>query len=101
MVSTLSGLFNPVPAISRQYMEGMMYDALGFRWYEDQTVIKHTTGTFTVGTVHGAGQTGITTLVNNAITGTFKAGDIITVASVKAINHLTRQSLGTLRQFVV
>ena len=101
MVSTLSGLFNPVPAISRQYMEGMMYDALGFRWYEDQTVIKHTTGTYTAGTVHGAGQTGITSLVTNAITGTLKAGDIITVASVNAINRLTRQSLGTLRQFVV
>lgn len=101
MVSTLSGLFNPVPAISRQYMEGAMYDALGFRWYEDQTVVKHVTGTFTAGTVAGAGQTGVTSLTTNAITGTLKTGDIITIAGVNAINRLTRQSLGTLRQFVV
>lgn len=101
MVSTLSGLFNPVPAISRQYMEGMMYDALGFRWYEDQTVVKHVTGTFTAGAVAGAGQTGVTSLTTNAITGTLKTGDIIMVAGVNAINRLTRQSLGTLRQFVV
>lgn len=101
MVSTLSGLFNPAPAITRQYMEGMMYDALGFRWFEDQTVIKHTTGTFTAGTVNGAGQTGTSTLVTNAITGTLLTGDIITIQNVNAINRLTRQSLGTLRQFVV
>jgi len=101
LVSTLSGLLNPAPAISRQYMEGEMYDALGFRWYEDQTVIKHTTGSFTAGTVAGAGQTGTTTLVTNAITGTLNVGDIITIQGVNAINRLTRQSLGTLRQFVV
>ena len=101
MVSTLSGLFNPAPAISRQYMEGMMYDALGFRWFEDQTVIKHTAGTFTAGTVNGAGQTGTSTLVTNAITGTLLTGDVVTIANVNAINRLTRQSLGTLRQFVI
>lgn len=102
MVSTLSGLFNPAPAITKQYMEGMMYDALGFRWFEDQTIIKHTTGTFSAGgTVNGAGQTGTSTLVVNAITGTFKAGDFITIAGVNAINRLTRQTLGTLQQFVV
>lgn len=101
MVSTLSGLFNPAPVISRQYMEGTMYDALGFRWFEDQTIIKHTTGTFSAGTVNGAGQTGTSTLVVNAITGTLNKGDIITIANVNGVNRLTRQTLGTVRQFVV
>jgi len=101
MVSTLSGLLNPAPAISRQYMEGTMYDALGFRWFEDQTVIQHTTGSFTAGTVAGAGQTGVATLVTGAISGTLNAGDFITIAGVFAINRLTRQTLGTLKQFVV
>jgi len=101
VVSTLSGLLNPAPAISRQYMEGTMYDALGFRWFEDQTTINHVTGTFSTGTVKGAGQTGTSTLVTNAITGTLTAGDFITLAGVNAINRLTRQSLGKLRQFVV
>jgi hypothetical protein len=101
MVSTLSGLFNPVPAISRQYMEGTMYDALGFKWFEDQTTIQHATGTFTAGTVAGAGQTGVSVLVTNAITGTLNAGDFITLTGVFGINRLTRQSSGKLRQFVL
>ena len=101
MVSTLSGLLNPAPAITRQYMEGTMYDALGFRWFEDQTVIQHVTGSFTAGAVAGAGQTGIATLVTAAISGTLNAGDFITIAGVNGINRLTRQSLGTLKQFVV
>lgn len=101
-VSTLSGLLNPAPAISRQYMEGSMYDALGFRWFEDQTIIRHVTGSFTAGTVSGGGQTGTSTITTNAITGTLNAGDFITFASVYAINRLTRQTRGTtLRQFVV
>jgi hypothetical protein len=101
MVSTLSGLLNPAPAITRQYMEGTMYDALGFRWFEDQTVIQHVTGSFTAGTVAGAGQTGVATVVTNAITGTLNQGDFITFAGVNGINRLTRQTLGTLKQFVV
>lgn len=101
IVSTLSGLLNPAPAISRQYMEGTMYDALGFRWFEDQTVVKHTNGSFTAGTVHGAGQSGTNVLVTNAITGTLNAGDFITIAGVNAVNRLTRESQGYKRQFVV
>jgi len=101
MVSTLSGLLNPAPAISRQYMEGTMYDALGFRWFEDQTTIKHTTGSFSAGTVSGSTQTNTSTLVTNAITGTLNQGDFIYIENVNAINRLTRQSLGTVRQFVV
>lgn len=100
VVATLSGLFNPVPEISRQYKTGMMQQALGFDWLMDQTVIKHTSGSFSAGTVHGAGQTG-TTLVVNAITGTLVAGDIITLASVHQVNRITKTTTGNLRQFVV
>jgi hypothetical protein len=82
-------------------MEGTMYDALGFKWFEDQTTINHTTGTFTAGTVAGAGQTGTAILATNAITGTLLAGDFITISGVFGVNRLTRQSTGRLRQFVV
>jgi hypothetical protein len=37
----------------------------------------------------------------NAITGTLKKGDIVTFAGVNAVNRVTKDSLGTLRQFVV
>jgi hypothetical protein len=100
VVASLSGLFNPAPAISKQYETGMMKSALGLDWMMDQTVLQHTTGTFSVGTVNGAGQSG-TTLVTNAITGTLIAGDIITIANVYAVNRITKTSTGQLRQFVV
>lgn len=99
-VSTLSGLFNPATRISQQFNDGSMKNALGYDWMVDQTIIKHTAGTFTSGTVNGAGQTG-TTLVLNAITGTLLRGDIITIANVNAVNRVTKQTTGKLRQFVV
>jgi hypothetical protein len=98
--TSLAGLFNPVARISEQYEYGMVKQALGFSWMRDQTVIKHTAGTFTAGTVNGAGQSG-TTLVTNAITGTLNQGDVITIAGVVAVNFVTKQSTGMSRQFVV
>jgi len=61
----------------------MMKSGLGYdRWFRDQTVIKHTTGTFSAGgTVNGAQSTSTSggNLLVNAITGTFKKGDIVTI----------------------
>jgi P22 coat protein - gene protein 5 len=100
-VGSLAGLFNPQRKISDQYETGMITtDTLGFDWMSDQTTAVHTVGTFSAGTVNGAGQTG-NTLVVNAITGTLNQGDIITIAGVYAINRLTGASQGVLRQFVV
>ncbi len=96
----LRGLLNPVESISRQYNTGMMYEALQFRMFEDQSVVSHTTGTLTTGTVNGANQTGATLTVN-ALGGTMVAGDVFTVAGVNAVNRVNFSSLGTLAQFVV
>jgi len=100
-VGSLAGLFNPQRKISDQYETGMITtDTLGFDWMMDQTTKVHTVGTFTAGTVNGASQTG-NTLVTNAITGTLKTGDIITIAGVNSINRLTGEDQGALQQFVV
>jgi len=99
-VTSLTGLFNPAPQISEQYRSGRIYDALGFKWMMDQTVLKHTAGSFSAGTVSGDDQTG-TTITTNAITGTLKAGDIITFEGVNAVNRVTKVDTGELRQFVV
>ncbi len=99
-VGTMQGLFNPQTDISRQYRTGQVYQALNFRWFRDQTVLMHTTGTFSAGTVNGADQSGLT-LTTNAITGTLKKGDIITIAGVNSVNRVTKQNDGTLQQFVV
>ena len=95
----LRGLFNPVDSISRQYNTGMMYEALGLRFFEDQSVVNHTTGSLTTATVNGAGQTG-NVLTVNALGGTVNAGDIFTIAGVNGINFLNFQSLGVAAQFV-
>lgn len=100
VVTSLAGLLNPASAISDQYYDGVMYRALGAMWYHDQTVIKPTTGTAIADTVNGAGQTG-TSLVVNALSGTYNVGDIFTIANVNAVNMVTKQTTGELRQFVV
>lgn len=102
----LAGLLNPSPEISAMWRSGMMKSGLGYdRWFRDQTVIKHTSGSFSAGgTVSGGSQTTDTTggnILVNAITGTLKKGDIVTFAGVNAVNRVTKQPLGTLRQFVV
>src|SRR6185436_2351577 len=105
-VGALAGLLNPVTTISEQFRSGMMKSGLGYdRFFRDQTVLKHTTGTFSAGgTVNAGGQstgTGGGNITVNAITGTLKKGDIVTFAAVNAVNRITKVSLGTLRQFVV
>lgn len=100
-VGSLAGLFNPQVKIGDQYESGLITrDTLGFDWMYDQTTQLHTVGSFSAGTVNGAGQTG-NTLTVNAITGTLNAGDIITIAGVNSINRLTGNSQGALQQFVV
>lgn len=101
---SLQGLLNPTPEISAQFRTGMMKSGLGYeRWFRDQTVIKHTAGTFSAGgTVNGGGQStavGGGAITVNAITGTLKKGDFVTIDNVNAVNRVTKQSLGTLRQF--
>ncbi|MCK9361843.1 hypothetical protein M0Q28_06510 [Patescibacteria group bacterium] len=102
VVATLSGLLNPAAEISRQYVTGKMYDALGFVWMEDQTTIAHTNGTLAQAsaTVDGANQTGLTLTVA-ALAGTLNQGDIIAIDGVFQVNRITKQTLGRLRQFAV
>tara|TARA_R110000868_G_scaffold143298_2_gene361358 strand:- start:1385 stop:2566 length:1182 start_codon:yes stop_codon:yes gene_type:complete len=100
IAGALAGLFNPASDIGDQYRSGSMKNALGLDWMMDQTVLIHPSGSFSAGTVNGAGQSG-TTLTTNAITGTLKTGDIITIANVLGVNRIEKQSYGSVRQFVV
>lgn len=102
VVSALAGLLNPREEISRQYVTGRMYDALGFIWMKDQTAIMHTNGALAQGsaTVNGANQTGLNLTVN-ALAAGLNIGDIITIAGVNKVNRITKQDTGELEQFVV
>lgn len=106
--TSLQGLLNPTPEISAQFRSGMMKSGLGYdRWFRDQTVITHTSGSYdngTPATVAGGNQTTGTSggnILVTAIAGNLRKGDIITFEGVNAVNRVTKQSLGTLRQFVV
>jgi len=100
IAGALAGLFNPATEVSEQYRSGGMKNALGLDWMKDQTIIQHTSGSFSAGTVNGAGQTG-STLAITGVTGTLNKGDIITIANVNGVNRITKASYGQLRQFVV
>jgi hypothetical protein len=107
LVEGMKGLFNPTDTISRQFKNGMM--GVGVLGYEEinmsQSIKQFTTGTrgSTGATTSAAVTTeGATTI---AITGggnggIVKAGDVFTVADCYAVNPQTRESTGSLFQFV-
>lgn len=101
-VQGLAGLFNSQDKIGKQYGSGMMVDSLGLSFAMDQNVDVHTNGTQAVaGTnVNGAGQTGAAITVVG-LGGTITKGTIITLPGVFAVNPQSRQSTGTLAQFVI
>jgi hypothetical protein len=106
LVPALSGLFNPSTKIGKQYERGVLAkETLGFDWYQTQNLWQHTIGTLG-GTpvINGSNQSG-NSLVTNGWTAAaglrLKKGDIIQIAGVNAVNPMTRQTYGSLRNFVV
>jgi hypothetical protein len=107
LVEGMKGLFNPTDTISRQFKNGMMgMGVLGFEEINmSQSIKQFTTGsrTATGGTTAAAVTTeGATTIsitgAGNA--GTVKIGDVFTIADCYAVNPQTRESTGSLFQFV-
>jgi hypothetical protein len=107
LVEGLKGLFNPQGTISKQFKSGMMGE--GVLGYDEinmsQSIKQHTTGdwgtTITVtSTVSTQGQT----TLGISFTGsskTWNVGDVFTIAGVFSVNPQTRESTGSLQQFVV
>jgi hypothetical protein len=108
LVEGMKGLFNPTSTISRQFKNGMMGE--GILGYEEinmsQSIKVHTTGsalrsdTPIVKTTLTNGATKLT--LDNVTDGnTLVPGDVFTIAGVFAVNPQTRESTGSLQQFVV
>ena len=107
LVEGMKGFFNPVDTISKQFKAGMM--GTGVLGYDEinmsQSIVNHTNGDWGTGitvtstvSTQGASQIGI------SFTGsakTWNVGDVFTIANVSAVNPQTRQSTGSLQQFVV
>jgi len=106
LVEGMKGLFNPTDTVSRQFKNGMMgTGVLGFDEVNmSQSIKVHTCGSRTNGTVGAGvvvqGQATIA-LAGLGAAGTVKKGDVFTVANVYAVNPQTRESTGSLQQFVV
>jgi hypothetical protein len=106
LVEGMKGLFNPTDTISRQFKNGMMgMGVLGFDEINmSQSIKQHTTGTraatgtVTAAAVTAEGSATLTLTVGSSETIT--VGDVFTIAGVYAVNPQTRESTGSLFQFV-
>jgi len=107
LVEGMKGLFNPVSTISRQFKSGLMGEGiLGFEELAmSQSMKVHTTGDWgTTIEVDGTTTTQGTSQLTITFTGsakTWKVGDVFTMQNVFAVNPQTRESTGSLQQFVV
>jgi hypothetical protein len=106
LVEGMKGLFNPVNTISRQFKNGLMGEGvLGLEEINmSQSIKQHTTGSRTgahtvTTTVTTQGQSTIN--ITGTGSQTIALGDVFTIAGVYAVNPQTRESTGSLQQFVV
>ncbi len=108
LVEGMKGLFNPTDTVSRQFKNGMMgTGVLGF----DEINMSQSIKQFTTGSRDAAAATTVKTTVSSqgastivltqaSVTTTILAGDVFTVADCYAVNPQTRETTGSLFQFV-
>ena len=107
LVEGMKGFFNPVDTISRQFKAGMM--GQGVLGYDEinmsQSVVNHTNGdwgtSITIGSTVSSQGASSASISFTGSAKTWKVGDVFTIANVFAVNPQTRQSTGSLQQFVV
>lgn len=107
LVEGMKGFFNPSGTISKQFKSGMMGEnVLGYDEVSmSQSIVSHTTGDWgtgitSTGTLSTQGQDTLPISFTGS-SKTWKTGDVFTIGSVYAVNPQTRQSTGSLQQFVV
>ena len=107
LVEGMKGFFNPTDVISKQFKNGMM--GTGVLGYEEinmsQSIKQHTTGDWgttitSTNTITAQGTTSLPISFTGS-TKTWNVGDVFTIANVFAVNPQTRESTGSLQQFVV
>jgi len=106
LVEGMKGLFNPTDTISKQFKNGMMgTGVLGFEEINMSQSIKQfttgsrvATGNSVTTTVTAEGTSSLALTIGSGLT--VKAGDVFTIAGVNAVNPQTRESTGSLFQFV-
>jgi len=110
IMSVGAAYVNPAPAISRQYERGLVGDLYGMRFWESETVPRHTNGLRTDATPTVNIQAATTSIENGVATvvmttGTaasnVKAGDTFHVVGLYAINQETKARYSHLQQFSI
>ena len=108
MVEGLKGLYNPVSTITKQFKSGAMSEGiLGLdEMNMSQSIQNLTTGSRLSGavvatTIAAQGATTLVITTSGASSQTVKAGEVFTVSGVYAVNPQTRQTTGSLYQFVI
>ena len=108
LVEGMKGLFNPTDTVSRQFRNGMMgTGVLGFDEINmSQSIKQHTTGSrdasasTTTGAAVSTEGSSTLTLAQGSVVTTIAAGDVFTIADCFAVNPQTRETTGSLFQFV-
>jgi hypothetical protein len=107
LVEGMKGFFNPTDTISAQFKNGMMgTGVLGYNEINmSQSIKVHTNGDWgtaitSTNTISAQGTTSLPISFTGS-TKTWNVGDVFTIASVFAVNPQTRESTGSLQQFVV
>lgn len=117
MVDSLKGLFNPQMAVGEQYEKGLIgKNVAGFDWYQDQNIVSYTVGagggsptlannTSGAWIASGWAANGLvqTSAWTSSAAARLTVGDIVSFASVYAVNPQSRGVVGSSRlaQFVV
>jgi hypothetical protein len=108
LVEGMKGLFNPTSTISRQFKNGMMGEGvLGL----DEVNMSQSIRQFTTGSATRTDSLAVKTTLSTQGVNTFTIksatnaktivpGDVFTIAGVFAVNPQTRESTGSLQQFV-
>jgi hypothetical protein len=105
----MKGLFNPTDTVSKQFKNGMMgMGVLGFEEVNmSQSIKQHTTGSrsataSTLVKTPGVTSEGSATILleQGSVSTTINAGDVFTISGCNAVNPQTRESTGSLFQFV-
>ena len=103
LANALSTLY--VKSVAEPALKGFLANIANFEIYLDQNIQGQLVGNYGgTGVVNGAGQTGASLVTNGwtaSITGLLNVGDVFTIAGVFAINPKSRQSTGSLQNFVV
>ena len=103
VVKDTKTLFNDQASIAKQFKEGGMGRVAGYDWYENTMMPSHTVGdaaSYVCNTSTGI-TSGTATITVSGGTGTFKAGDVFTIAGVNRVHPETKKDTGLLQQFVV